>query len=248
MYGSGVWTRLSGSSDQGITRLLRAPQGVSGCVPRAASAARLLRAAGRGHPQLRATGPVRRAALGEAAARRLLRVRRSQTRLRSDSPRGDGVLLQPMLEDGAWEAVSSGRGPRTVAADFPSQPVACAVLTTVASSGPVLRGCSLLLAKPNAMGTVVHPGRPHRPSVLQPRGTELPAPLRGCTLPSPPSGVGSRASPSPGVGVPSVRTTRLRRQPACLTGHPPRAVALWAARPCFLRSDSCVFRCSQDTV
>lgn len=193
-------------------------------------------------------GPVRRAALGVAAARRLLRVRRSQTRLRSDSPRGDGVLLQPMLEDGAWEAVSSGRGPRTVAGDFPSQPVARAVLTTVASSGPVLRGCSLLLAKPNAMGTVVHPGRPHRPSVLQPRGTELPAPLRGCTLPSPPSGVGSRASPSPGVGVPSVRTTRLRRQPACLTGHPPRAAALWAARPCFLRSDSCVFRCSQDTV
>lgn len=40
-----------------------------------------------------------------------------------------------------------------MAGDFPSQPVARAVLTTVASSGPVLRGCSLLLAKPNAMGT-----------------------------------------------------------------------------------------------
>lgn len=198
----------------------------------------LLRAAGQGHPQLHATELVRRAALSVAAAP-LLRVRCPQTRRKVTVLTVAVPCRSPTWDLGGcelWEGPLCAAAACGVAAGFPSRPLARPVLTTIESSGPILVGLSLLLTKPNAMGTVVqtrmrselHPGRPHWPSVWAATGHRAPR-VRPS---SPQAGVGSRArlaaSPSPGVDVPSIPTTRLRQQPAAPDRPPPCGAAPWA--------------------
>lgn len=130
----------------------------------------LLRAAGQGHPQLHATELVRRAALSVAAAP-LLRVRCPQTRRKVTVLTVAVPCRSPTWDLGGcelWEGPLCAAAACGVAAGFPSRPLARPVLTTIESSGPILVGLSLLLTKPNAMGTVVqtrmrselHPGPP----------------------------------------------------------------------------------------